>query len=173
MVMVLDSMLLGGFLVLFWTPIFMVLFRLAIAPEIACFIGFFGNWPPFLRILENRPPNCVSFNPRLTKMRSRTHRSECDFARTFDRLFGGRLVAFSSSILTPRLKDDLPVYRCFLCLGQRLGPLFRPVLDPTLARVFRHFQTRTCSLPHKKSSDVTLPIGNKSAHPALLRLVEK
>jgi hypothetical protein len=24
-----------------------------------------------------------------------------DFARTFDRLFGGRLVAFSSSILTP------------------------------------------------------------------------
>jgi hypothetical protein len=50
---------LGWFLVLFWTPIFMVLFRSAIAPEIACFIGFFGNWPPFLRILENRPPNAV------------------------------------------------------------------------------------------------------------------
>jgi hypothetical protein len=49
----------GWFLVLFWTPIFMVLFRSAIAPEIACFIGFFGNWPPFLRILENRPPNAV------------------------------------------------------------------------------------------------------------------
>jgi hypothetical protein len=48
-----------SFLGWFLTVIFMVLFRSAIAPEIACFIGFFGNWPPFLRILENRPPNAV------------------------------------------------------------------------------------------------------------------
>jgi hypothetical protein len=32
---------------LFLTVIFMVPFRLVIAPEIACFIGFFGNWPRF------------------------------------------------------------------------------------------------------------------------------
>ena len=106
-------------------------------------------------------------------MRSRTHRSECDFARAFDRSFGGRLVAFSSSILTPRLKDDLPVYRCFLCLGQRLGPVFRPLLVPLLDRVFRHFQTRTCSLPYLNSSDVCLPIANKTAHPVRVRLVGK
>ncbi len=34
------------FLPLFLGSIFMVLFRSAIAPEIACFIGVFGNWPP-------------------------------------------------------------------------------------------------------------------------------
>jgi hypothetical protein len=34
---------LGGFFGPFWhCP-----FRLVIAPEIACFIGFFGNWPRF------------------------------------------------------------------------------------------------------------------------------
>jgi hypothetical protein len=49
------------------------------------------------------------------------------------------LVVFLSSILDsffwPRWRDDLPVYRCFLCLGQRLGPVFGPLLDRTLDRV--------------------------------------
>jgi hypothetical protein len=52
-------------------------------------------------------------------------------------------------------------------------PLFRPLLVPLLDRVFRHFQTRTCSLPYKKSSDVTLPIANKSAHPLRVRFLGK
>jgi hypothetical protein len=68
---------------------------------------------------------------------------------------------------------DLPVYGRFLDLECWSGPLFRPVLDPVLDRISRHSKTRTCCLPHKKSSDVTLPIRGKSAHPALLRLVEK
>jgi hypothetical protein len=68
---------------------------------------------------------------------------------------------------------DLPVYGRFLDLGCWSGPLFRPVLDPVLDRISRHSKTRLCFLPHKKSSDVTLPIRGKSAHPALLRLVEK
>ncbi len=106
-------------------------------------------------------------------MRSRAHRSECDFARAFDRSFGGRLVAFSSSILTPRLKDDLPVYRCFLDLGCWPGPVFDPLLDRTFVPVFRHFQTRTCSLSYKNSLDVCLPIANKSVHPLRVRLVGK
>jgi hypothetical protein len=75
--------------------------------------------------------------------------------------------------LRPRWRDDLPVYGRFLGWGCWSGPLFRPVLDPVLDRISRHLEIRLCSLPHKKSSDVTLPIRGKSAHPALLRLVEK
>ena len=151
----------------------MVLFRSAIAPEIACFIGFFGNWSPFLRILQIRSPNAVCLRPALLKCELVSLHLGRDFARTFDRLFGGRLVAFSSSILTPRLKDDLPVYRCFLDLGCWLGPLFRPVLDPVLDRVFRHLEIRICFLPYKNSLDVCLPIANKSVHPLRVRSVAK
>jgi hypothetical protein len=106
-------------------------------------------------------------------MRSRAHRSECDFARAFDRSFGGRLVAFSSSILTPRLKDDLPVYGRFLDLGCWSGPLFRPVLAQGFTRVSGHFGTRTCSLPYLNCSDVCLPIANKTAHPVRVRFLGK
>jgi hypothetical protein len=66
----------------------MVLFRLVIAPEIACFIGFFGNWPPFLRILQIRPPNAVLANACFTKMRCWHLRPGRDFARTFAHHFG-------------------------------------------------------------------------------------
>jgi hypothetical protein len=69
--------------------------------------------------------------------------------------------------------EDLPVYRCFLYLGQRLGPVFRPVLAQGFARVFRHFQTRTCSLPYKNCLDVCLTIRHKSSHPALVPRVGK
>jgi hypothetical protein len=41
-----------SFLGWFLTPIFMVLFRSAIAPEIACFIGFFGFSDLFLNVLH-------------------------------------------------------------------------------------------------------------------------
>jgi hypothetical protein len=68
---------------------------------------------------------------------------------------------------------DLPVYRCFLDLGCWLGPLFRPVLDPTLARVFGHLEIRLCFLPYLNSSDVCLPIANKSAHPQRVRFLGK
>jgi hypothetical protein len=151
----------------------MVPFRLAIAPEIACFIGFFGNWPPFLRILENRPPKWTLFNARLTKMRCGAHRPGCDFGRTFAHHFGVVFGLVFEYFFWPRWRDDLPVYRCFLDLRCWLGPLFRPVLGRTFVPVFRHFQTRTCSLSYKNCLDVCLPIANKTAHPVRVRLVGK
>jgi hypothetical protein len=68
---------------------------------------------------------------------------------------------------------DLPVYRCFLDLRCWLGPLFRPVLGRTFVPVFRHFQTRTCSLSYKNCLDVCLPIANKTAHPVRVRFLGK
>ncbi len=75
--------------------------------------------------------------------------------------------------LRPRWRDDLPVYRCFLCLGQRLGPVFGPLLDRTFVPVFRHLEIRLCFLPYLNSLDVCLPIANKSVHPLSVRSVAK
>jgi hypothetical protein len=84
-------------------------------------------------------------------------------------IFGAILDPFFEA----RWRDDLPVYRCFLDLGCWLGPLFRPVLDPVLDRVFPHLEIRLCFLPCKNSLDVCLPIANKSVHPLRVRSVAK
>jgi hypothetical protein len=68
---------------------------------------------------------------------------------------------------------DLPVYGCFLGWGCWPGRVFDPLLDRTFVRVFRHLEIRLCFLPHKKSSDVTLPIANKTAHPVRVRFLGK
>jgi hypothetical protein len=78
------------------------------------------------------------FNARLTKMRCGPLRLGRDFGRTFAHHFGVVFGLDFRLLFWPRWRDDLPVYRCFLCLGQRLGPLFRPVLDPVLDRISRH-----------------------------------
>jgi hypothetical protein len=102
----------------------MVLFRSAIAPEIACFIGFFGNWPPFLRILQIRPPNAVCLRPALLK---------CDVAPfVLDAILDVLLPIILGSVLDSILDlvfgvppfADLPVYGCFLDLGCWPGPVF-------------------------------------------------
>jgi hypothetical protein len=68
---------------------------------------------------------------------------------------------------------DLPVYGRFLDLGCWSGPVFGPLLDRTLDRVFGRLEIRLCSLSHKNSLDVCLPIANKTAHPVRVRLVGK
>jgi hypothetical protein len=92
-----------------------------------------------------------------------------DFARTFDHQFSG---VFDLDFGV-RPFEYLPVYRCFLCLGQRLGPVFRPLLAHGFVPVFRHLEIRLCFLPYKNSSDVCLPIANKSVHPLRVRSVAK
>jgi hypothetical protein len=88
-------------------------------------------------------------------------------------IFGAILDPFLDPFFEARWRDDLPVYRRFLCLGQRLGPLFRPLLVPLLDRVSGHFGTRLCSPPHLNCSDVCLTIRHKSSHPLRVRSVAK
>jgi hypothetical protein len=88
-------------------------------------------------------------------------------------IFGAILDPFLDPFFEARWRDDLPVYRCFLCLGQRLGPVFGPLLDRTFVPVFRHLEIRLCFLPCKNSLDVCLPIANKSAHPVRVRFFGK
>jgi len=73
----------------------------------------------------------------------------------------------------PRWRDDLPVYGRFLGWTCWPGRVFDPLLDRTLDRVFGHLEIRLCFLPYKKSSDVCLPIANKSAHPLRVRSAAK
>ncbi len=151
----------------------MVLFRSAIAPEIACFIGFFGNWPPFLRILQIRPPNAVCLRPALLK---------CDVVLIVpDAILDGHLPIILGSFLSSILGTFFGPAGETICLymgvfwvgGCWPGRVFGPLLDRTFVPVFRHFQTRTCSLSYKNSLDVCLPIANKSAHPLRVRSVAK
>jgi hypothetical protein len=83
------------------------------------------------------------------------------------------LDSFLSTFFEARWRDDLPVYGCFLDWGCWPGPLFRPVLVPTLARVFAHLEIRLSIPPHLNCSDVCLPIANKSAHPQRVRFLGK
>jgi len=75
-----------SFLGWFLTPIFMVLFRSAIAPEIACFIGFW-ELAPFFEDSSNSASKCCLSKARLTKMRCGAYRPGCDFGRVFDHHF--------------------------------------------------------------------------------------
>jgi hypothetical protein len=88
-------------------------------------------------------------------------------------IFGAILDPFLDPFFEARWRDDLPVYGCFLGWGCSPGPVFGPLLDRTFVPVFRHFQTRTCSLSYKNSLDVCLPIANKSVHPLRVRSVAK
>jgi hypothetical protein len=88
-------------------------------------------------------------------------------------IFGAILDPFLDPFFEARWRDDLPVYGCFLDLGCWPGPVFGPLLDRTFVPVFRHLEIRLCFLPYKNSSDVCLPIANKSAHPLRVRSVAK
>ena len=138
-------------------------------PGNCLFYWIFWELAPVLSVLVNSASKCCLSKARLTEMRSRARRSECDFARTFDHQFSG---VFDLDFGV-RPFEYLPVYRCFLDLGCWLGPLFRPLLVPVLDRISRHSKTRTCCLPYKNSLDVCLPIANKSAHPLRVRSVAK
>jgi hypothetical protein len=107
-------------------------------------------------------------------------RTVVGLGQVWDR-FGAEFSGFLGSIFTPFLAFLRPPWSPVEWTFRRFGPiviglarpLFRPLLVPLLDRVFRHFGTRTCSLPYKKSSDVTLPIANKSAHPVRVRFFGK
>jgi hypothetical protein len=88
-------------------------------------------------------------------------------------IFGAILDPFLDPFFEARWRDDLPVYGRFLGWGCWPGRVFGPLLDRTLDRVFRHFQTRTCSLPYLNCSDVCLTMRHKSSHPVRVRSVAK
>jgi hypothetical protein len=88
-------------------------------------------------------------------------------------IFGVILGVNLDPFFEARWRDDLPVYGCFLDLGCWPGPVFDPLLDRTLDRVFGHLEIRLCFLSYKNSLDVCLPIANKSVHPLRVRLVAK
>jgi hypothetical protein len=132
-----------------------------------CFLGFYetGKFKE-----PHKSGNCSKVSKWLVEYRGRSvvH-------------LGQNLVAFLGSIFTPFLAFLRPPWSPVEWTFRRFGPImiglarpiFDPLLDRTFVRVFRHLEIRLCFLPHKKSSDVTLPIANKTAHPVRVRFLGK
>jgi hypothetical protein len=120
-----------SFLGWFLTPIFMVLFRSAIAPEIACFIGFFGFSDLFLNVLYIWHSTCRLFNARLTEMRCGHLRPGRDFGRSFTHHFWCR---FEGQFWTPFL----------LFFGRRFASISTfPGFEVPFLALFRRVFART------------------------------
>jgi hypothetical protein len=126
-----------------------------------------------LRILQIRPPKWTLFNARLAEMGSGAHRPGCDFGRVFDHQFSGVFeLDFRLLFLAP-LERRFAGISVFSVFGAAARTCFWPTFGPYFRPCFRHLEIQLCSLPHKNSLDVCLPIANKSVHPLRVRSVAK